>query len=312
MPATEKRPFRALSLDGGGIKGVFTAAVLAVFEERTSKRTVDCFDLIAGTSTGGILAIGLGLGFPARDLLQFYIDRGGTIFPSTSRKRRLGFMRQLFAPKFSHRVLRAELEAILEQRKFADSLCPLVVPTYDAIGGRIYLMKTPHHPRFINEKEALAVDVALATSAAPTYFAAAPFPCHAGASYVDGGVWANCPALVALTEATEFFGREASDVDILSIGTTAVPFNIADQSNSGSFGWNVGIIELMFEAQVEAACAHAKLLSGGFHRINVTVAPGQFSLDKADRATIEQLAVHGRIEATKNANLAVAISRFYS
>lgn len=305
------RPFRILSLDGGGIKGVFTAAVLAEFEKQTGKRTADCFELIAGTSTGGILAIGLGLGFSAQTLLDFYLKRGEVIFPSTARKQRLGRLRQIFAPKHSHTILRQELETILEDRKFHDALCPLVIPTYDAINGRIYIMKTEHQPRLVDERGALAVDVALATSAAPTYFQAAAFPAHKNASYVDGGVWANCPAMVGLTEALAFFNRSREEVDILSIGTTGSPFNIADQRNAGVAGWNVGIIDLMMAAQVELAMAQAKLLAGGFHRIDVLVEKGDFSLDKADMETLSRLEVMGNGEARKKANMSVAKDRFF-
>jgi patatin-like phospholipase/acyl hydrolase len=306
----ERAHFRILSLDGGGIKGAFTAAVLAALEKQTGCRVVDHFDLIAGTSTGGILAIGLGLGFPAEDLLQFYIDRGPEIFPSTGPKSRLGWLRQIFQPKHSHLILRKAIEDVLGDALFGDSKCRLVIPTYDAVGGRIFIMKTPHHSRFVHDAPAAAVDVALATSAAPTYFQAAHFPVHSGASYVDGGVWANCPAMVAVTEAISFLGQRAGGIDILSIGTTSSPFNIAKQRDAGAARWNIGIMELMFEAQVEAARAQAALIAGRLHRIDAAVMRGQFALDRADRQTIEDLVTLGRGEAVKKANLEAVESRF--
>ena len=233
--------FRILSLDGGGIKGAFSASVLAMLEEDTGHRVVDHFDLIAGTSTGGILAIGLGLGMPARDILKFYADKGPTIFPGTSLVTRTrGFLRQLFRPKHSHEVLRQALTEVLGTRKFGESQCRLVIPTYDAVAGRIFVMKTAHHERFKYDIDAPAVDVALAASAAPTYFAAAPFPEHHHASYVDGGVWANCPALVGVTEAVGFLGQRLEDIDVLSIGCTTTPFNIAQHADSGIAQWNAG------------------------------------------------------------------------
>ena len=79
-----KTTFRILALDGGGIKGTFTAAVLAKWEELTQLRLAEHFDLIAGTSTGGILALGLGMGLAAKDILRFYVDRGPTVFLATS------------------------------------------------------------------------------------------------------------------------------------------------------------------------------------------------------------------------------------
>ena len=309
-PSAGTGKFRILSLDGGGIKGAYTASVLATLEEETGCRAVDHFDLIAGTSTGGILAIGLGLGFSARDLCDFYVNRGPSIFPSTGRKRRWGWLRQLLGPKHDHEVLRAALRDILGERRFGESGCRLVIPTYDAVKGRIFIMKTPHHPRFTYDAGAFAYDVALATSAAPTYFQAAVFPHHQGASYVDGGVWANSPAMVAVTEAIAFLGQQPGGMDILSIGTTSVPFNIADRRNAGAALWNVGIIELMFEAQVEAARAQAGLIAGGLHRIDSMLKRGQVTLDRADPQTIADLISLGRGDAVMRANLEAVKARF--
>src|SRR5262249_46679114 len=178
--------FRILSLDGGGIKGAFSASVLATLEEDTGQAIAEHFDLITGTSTGGIIAIGLGLGIAARDILKFYAESGPTIFPSTSLVHRTrSKIRQFFRPKHMKETLRAALYSVFGERKFGESKKRLVIPTYDAIAGRIFLLKTAHHERFRFDINALAVDVAMATSAAPTYFAAAPFPTHQGASYVD-------------------------------------------------------------------------------------------------------------------------------
>ena len=300
--------FRILSLDGGGIKGVFTAAVLATLEEQTGCKAVDHFDLIAGTSTGGILAIGLGLGVPAKDLLAFYVERGPVIFPSTGMQGRFGLFRQLFGPKHSHATLSRELNAVLGSRKFGESRCRLIIPTYDAIAGRIDVMKTAHDPRFVHDIEASAREVALATSAAPTYFAAAPFPRHLGASYVDGGVWANCPALVGVVEAIAFLGAAPDGIDVLSIGTTSAAFNISKNGRSGLLRWNKGLLDLMSEAQAEAARAQAGLLARGrLHRIDFQAMAGQFSLDNASREAIAGLAAAGHAEATKKEHLEGAV-----
>ena len=304
--------FRILSLDGGGIKGSFSAAVLATLEEDTGRSVVDQFDLITGTSTGGIIALGLGLGIPARQIVNFYAEKGSTIFPGTSLVQRTsGLFRQFRKPKHSHAVLRAALMEVFGERQFGESKCRLVIPTYDAIAGHIFLMKTAHHARFKYDIDAPAVDVALATSAAPTYFAAAPFPNHANASYVDGGVWANNPVLVGVTEAVAFLGVPLEDIDVLSIGCTTTPFNIAERANAGLVQWNAGLVELLFEAQMEAALAQAKLLlNGRLHRINVTVKAGEFSLDDARPEKIRRLINLGRGEAVKKVNLETVKARF--
>jgi patatin-like phospholipase/acyl hydrolase len=297
--------FRLLSLDGGGIKGAFTASVVAALEEDSGKSMADYFDLITGTSTGGIIALGLGLGLPAKDIVRFYQEHGPTIFPCTSLVSRWrGIFRWLTRPKHSHEVLNAALEQVLGDRKLGESKCRLVIPTYDANAGRIFLLKTAHHERLKYDYQALMVDVALATAAAPTYFSASPFPTHQNASYVDGGVWANCPALVGITEAFGFLNVPLEQIDVLSIGTTAEPFSIAQHKNSGVVQWNAGLINLMFEAQVQGDIAQANVLVGGrMHRINHMSPAGQFSLDAATPEKIEELVSLGRGEAVKKENL---------
>lgn len=141
--------FRVLSLDGGGIKGTFTAAVLAELEHVTGKRVADYFDLIAGTSTGGILGIALGLGLSAAQILQFYRERGPIIFPVTGLLgRTYGFFSRLIRAKRDQSVLRAQLGQVLGSRAFGESKCRLIIPAFDATYGRVFIFKTAHHPRF--------------------------------------------------------------------------------------------------------------------------------------------------------------------
>jgi uncharacterized protein len=303
--------FRILSLDGGGIKGAFTASVLTEIENEIGGPIGDYFDLIAGTSTGGILALGVAYRIPAKTIRDFYRKMGPTIFPATGRLGVSGLLRQLFGPKHSHATLRAALEQVLQKRKFGEAKNRLIIPTYDAIGGRLFLLKTAHHERFKFDINALAVDVALATSAAPTYFAASPFPVHEGSSFVDGGVWANNPVLAAVIEATSFLGQPLDQIDVLSIGTTSAPFNIADNRSAGIIKWNVGMINLMFEAQAETALVQAKLLlDDRVLRINVTTKPGEYTLDDASAEKIDQLINLGHGEAVKKANLDAVKARF--
>ncbi len=305
--------FRILSLDGGGIKGTFSAAVLASLEATTKCRCVDHFDLITGTSTGGIIAIGLALGIESKDIVEFYDKQGPIIFPSCSLvERTTGFLRQAFiGPKHSHQTLREKLQLVFGDRKFGEAKVRLAIPTYDAINGRIFVMKTAHHQRFIFEHSAPAVDVALATSAAPTYFEASPFPSHEGCSYVDGGVWANCPVMVGLLEAVCFLKVPLDEIYILSIGTTTTPFSIAEHVKSSGLRWNIGLVNLMFEGQMEAALSQAKLLiDKRLHRINTTVRAGEFSLDDASPEKIRQLIIRGRAEGTKLENGEV-VSKFF-
>lgn len=303
--------FRILALDGGGIKGVFAAAALARMEEQHEARIVDHFDLIAGTSTGGILAIGLALGLSPGEMLSFYRSRGPIIFPSTSLvQRSTSVFSQLFVgPKYSDVVIRRELEAVLNTRKFGEAACRLVIPSYDAVANRIYVFKTRHAAGLNNDAELDAVDVALATSAAPTYFAAASTA--RDGRYVDGGVWANNPSSVALVEAISFLDVPLGEIDILNIGATSEPFSIAENARASVAKWNVGLVNLMFEAQAEACRAQVRLLlQGRLHRIDYQATGGRFSLDDASETSIQDLARLGAIEVEKRANFDAIGRRF--
>ena len=304
--------FRILSLDGGGIMGAFSASVLATLEADTGRSVKDHFDLITGTSTGGILALGLGLGFTASELLDFYRTRGPEIFPATSRfDRARASLRQLFGPKLTQAPLRAALYEILGGRRFGEASSRLVIPAYDAVGGRIYLFKTAHHPRFVNDLELPAVEVALATSAAPTFFEAARPASLVGAQYVDGGVWANTPTLVGLIEAMAFLGKEPSEIDVLSVGTTSTAFNVARHSKSGAFRWNVGLIDLLMNSQSESALAMSDLLlDGRMLRIDHVVREGEFAMDDGRIQSIEKLIALGRNQAQTKAVRDAVLERF--
>lgn len=167
------------------IKGAFPAAFLAAIEDATGRRIADHFDLIAGTSTGGIIALGSGLGLSARESLRFYEEHGREVFGQaldedgglwsrvTAFAQRQGRrVRQLVGPAYDPLALRTPLDRAFGAKRLADSTVRLVIPAY-SIGTRsVYVFKTAHHRRFKVDYKQRAVDVALATAAAPTYFPA--------------------------------------------------------------------------------------------------------------------------------------------
>lgn len=274
--------FRILSLDGGGIKGTFTASALAELEKMTGQRFADHFDLIVGTSTGGIIALGLGLGISTEEILDFYTSRGPIVFPSTGLGRRSwSALRHVFRPKYSQKVLEGELTAIFGSRRFGESKCRLVVTSYDAVSGNIHLFKTAHHQRFKQDYNRRVVDVAMATAAAPTYYPA--FTTKSGETYVDGGVWANCPVLVGLIEAIAVLKEKPEQVDILSLGATVEPYRISKTRRFGGWLlWHKGLVELLAQAQVASSIEQTKILTG--HRalrIDVTTNVGRYSIGDA-------------------------------
>lgn len=308
--------FRILALDGGGIKGTFTAATIAAWEAHTGQRAADHFDLIAGTSTGGIIAIGLGLGLSGQEILEFYRKRGPIIFPLTSLARRIRYnLRHIVRPKYSQEVLLRELEAAFyhgrEPVPLKKSKCRLVIPAYHAVAGLSHVFRTPHHPLLTRDADTEAAHAALATAAAPTYFSAAKVgSLIAESSFFDGGVWANCPAMAAIVEAVCYLGVSLDRVDVLSVGTTDEPFTVRTKLRSGVIGWNKQLLDILMNAQAEIAIKHAQLLAGEprFLRVNVVTVPGTYSLDGPKE--IGELAQLGKLEAEKPEVLSQVYSRF--
>jgi patatin-like phospholipase/acyl hydrolase len=140
-----------LSIDGGSLKGALPAAFLAEIEEATGKRIVDHFDLIAGTSTGGIIAIGLGLGVPARTILDFYINEGPAVFrqdrPQLWAVEKLyRAARRLWRAKYAPDRLKSALSSILGDARIGDSKARLLIPAYDSNRRAVHVIKTAHIP----------------------------------------------------------------------------------------------------------------------------------------------------------------------
>lgn len=308
--------FRILALDGGGIKGAFTASVLATFEKLLGVPIVSQFDLIAGTSTGGILAIALGMGLHPKEMLRFYRERGSVIFPIMRFHRKWKRdLRHVFKPKFSQDVLLRELNGAYfpndEKKMLRDSICRLVIPAYDAVSGACHVFRTPHHELLKADEFTTSAEVALATAAAPTYFSAAMV--HnliSEASYFDGGVWANCPAMAAIVEAVCYLNVPLDRIDVLSIGTTEEPFTVKMMAQAGWARWGRTLIELLMNAQVDSSVRHAQLLVGEprFLRVNTMTNPGMYSLDSSKE--IEDLISLGNTKASTADILYQVKSRF--
>src|SRR5262249_25639864 len=140
--------FRILSLDGGGIKGTFAASVLAELERMTGKRLVEHFDLITRPSTGGVTAPWLGLGIEGGAPFEIFLENGPTIVPCTGANRKLGFIGRIFSPRRPQTALKATLTKVFAEKRFGESSCRLVIPSYDCVSGSIHLFKTAHHDQY--------------------------------------------------------------------------------------------------------------------------------------------------------------------
>lgn len=273
----EDRNFRILAIDGGGIRGIFPAAVLAGLEERylSGRSIAGHFDLIAGTSTGGIIALGLAAGLTAGDLEQLYIERGNEIFPPYGPGfigrigRRLSAWRRLLRYSYDQSALADVLRERLGDLKLAAARTRLCIPSFEGVHGEVYVFKTPHHPDFGKDLHERMVKVALATSAAPTYYR--PLR-DAGYTFVDGGVWANNPVMIALTEALTSFSLDRAQLRILSIGCGDDPYSVTGSkiSRGGMWYWR-DIINGAMRLQSQNALGQAGLLIGPERLVRVDV-----------------------------------------
>lgn len=287
---------KILSIDGGGIKGVFPASFLAVVEETTGKKISDYFDLIVGTSTGGIIALGLGMGFSAREILEFYEELGPDVFKGNTFMR---FLRSIGISKYDNVALRKALEKKFADKKLGESKNRLVIPSLNLENGEVHVYKTSHHQRFQRDYKEKVVDVALATSAAPTYFPT--YSSASGIPLVDGGLWANNPVGLAVVEAIGVLEWPRDDLKVLSIGCTTEPINIkwARRFPMGKAYWGFKVADLFMSAQSSASYGTAQLLAGytNVTRISPSVANGKFGLDVIKG--IESLKGLGDSEARK-------------
>lgn len=243
--AAGRATFRILSIDGGGIRGVFAAKALADLEEATARPLRRCFDLVCGTSTGGIIALGLALGKPASELLDLYRQHGEAIFPAARKGRLKGIRR----PRYDNTALREALNSAFAARTLAEAQSRLCIPSIDIQTGCARVFKTDHRgDDFVNDWKLTAREVGLATSAAPTFFPAAIV--DSDRAMIDGGLWANNPALVGVGEAT-LLGYPLDEIEILSVGTGSTRFTMdgSDALKAGLWRWGPRIVDVIFQVQ---------------------------------------------------------------
>lgn len=203
--------FKILSIDGGGFRGAYAVHILKRIEEEYSVGWINDFDLIAGTSTGAIIASGLACGKSASEILDIYKEQGKLIF-----KKRWYARWGIFGSKYQNKQLKTILSDIFEDIKLGDIKTPLILPATDIGNGGVHVFKSMYDPGFVRDEDVYIRDAVLASCSAPTFFN----PYYVDKYLLaDGGLWANSPALVAAIDAKKRLGANLDNLKIFSVGT---------------------------------------------------------------------------------------------
>lgn len=290
LPWPNDQEFRILSIDGGGIRGIFPAAILAGLEKKylQGESISNYFDLIAGTSTGGIIALGLGAGFTADRIYNLYLQRGLEIFPPRNPLLKIiDKMRHALTSRYNRVALERILNELFGERTFGESKTRLCIPSSEGKFDEVFIFKTPHHPDYKKDWAEKMTKVGLATSAAHSYFK--PLE-DGGYIFLDGGIWCNNPVMVALVDALACHNVPRHNIRILSLGCDNSPQRLSpfQKHFGGFFSW-LKIIFSAMRLESQNAQGQACLLVGSDRVTRID--PPRFdipiALDDWDRASKE-------------------------
>jgi uncharacterized protein len=288
-----------LSVDGGGIRGVIPAMVLAELEQRTGRHTAELFDLIAGTSTGGIIALALTVpgdgddGRPrwtANDLVDLYLSEGPRIFHhSIGRMLESGL--GLLDEKYDARPLEQTLEEYLGAAMVSQAVTDVMVTSYDLEHRKPFFFKTDR-ARLKPEHDWLMREAARATSAAPTYFEPERLTADGEVfALCDGGVFANNPAMSAYAEARRRHPR--AQIRLVSLGTGQLTrqLHYEEVRGWGLIDWARPLLDVVFDGVSDATEYElAQLIpEADYTRLQTELIGASDSLDNAHERNLEHL-----------------------
>lgn len=323
--------YRVLALDGGGIRGLIPAQVLDEIEKHMDRPVSALFDLVAGTSTGGILALGLTKPdangkpqFTAQDMCNLYLTEGTTIFPH-SMFQEVKSLHGLMDARYPAEPLEQLLSQRFGDTMLSKALTEVVIPSYDLSGPGPFFFKREYAQDESQNWDVRMALVARATSAAPTYFDPAVVPSadgHGAHALVDGGTFANNPTVSGYVDALRLKG-EIKRVVVVSIGTGLppqtpgsgpIPIAADDVGGFGLAKWARPILEVVLDGVPKAVEYQMNVMQGaapsalGYYRLQSDLPTASHALDDPSAGNCAKLVADAK---TLIANSTATLQKIY-
>ena len=308
-----------LSLDGGGMRGIIPAIVLAEIEHRSKRAIPELFDVVAGTSTGGIIAVGLtvpsrdgGPKYRSRDMIQLYEEHGAEIFHSQAWRKALSWVHgAAYSPVALERLLQEYAgDALLSQ-----AVTGLLVTAWELRTRAAWFFRRAQ-ARTDPSKDVLLRDIARATSAAPTYFPPMRRPAPDGQgdyALVDGGVFANNPGMAAWVDGHEG-AKPGQKVFMVSIGTGSAddPITYSQALGWGKLFWAQPVVGVVLDGSSDTVEHELGQLLGPaeYHRFQTAIPVANRAMDDASPSNLQALRdIAQAMIQTRNADLDAICAR---
>jgi predicted acylesterase/phospholipase RssA len=323
--------YRVLALDGGGIRGLIPAEVLKEIETHTGRRIADMFDLVAGTSTGGLIALGLTKpdangkpAFSASDMCDIYLNQGATIFPH-SIFQDVKTLHGLADARYPAGPLEGVLAQHFGDTMLSQALTEVVIPSYDISAPGPYFFKRFYAKNQTERWDTKMALVARATSAAPTYFDPAVIPStdgHSDHALVDGGTFANNPTLSAYVDAL-WLKKDIPRVVVVSIGTGLapqtpgsgpIPIAANDVGDFGLVKWARPLLEVVLDGVPKAVEYQMNAITDasadlGYYRLQSDLPTASHALDDGSPENCAKLVADAK---TLIAQSAATLAQIYA
>jgi patatin-like phospholipase/acyl hydrolase len=251
--------FKVLALSGGGYRGLYTISVIEELEKQSGGKFSKKFNLLCGTSIGGIIALALSAGKSPTEIKKFFLDHGKEIFcprfpfnlvpePFRSWAFKVPGAGMILGTRYSAQPLKRALEKLFGNMEMKDLKIPILIPTINFTKGSGQFYKAKTNRGLTNDANKKVVDVALATSAAPLFF---PMHKMENGVHVDGGLFGNSPGLFGVHEAVHFMKAKERNICLLSIGSLSSEYTVGAGTglNRGLIGWGANLIKLSIAAQ---------------------------------------------------------------